>query len=77
MLQRPARFLPSVWSKRNSVASSATFMHTHIRTSAVCLHTVPAFRRILTIKNHYIPKQRLPIGLYNGTCVLFDDWVIF
>ena len=77
MLQRPARFLPGVCSTRNPAASSATFMPTHIQTSAVCLHNVLAFSRMLTIKSHYLPKQRLPIGLYNGTCVLFDDAVIF
>jgi hypothetical protein len=77
VLQRPARFLPGVWSSRNSADSGATFMHTHIQTSAVCLHPVPAFSRIVTIKTHYLPKQPLPIEIYNETCVLFDDAVIF
>jgi len=77
MLLRPARFLPGVCSNRNSVASSAPFMHTHIQTSAVWLHTVLAFSSIFTIKSHYLPKQRLPIGYDNGTRVLFDDAVIF
>lgn len=52
-------------------------MHTHIQTSAVWLHTVLAFSSIFTIKSHYLPKQRLPIGYDNGTRVLFDDAVIF
>jgi len=52
-------------------------MHTHIQTSAVCLYTVLVFSKMLTIESRYLPKQRLPTGFYNGTCVFFDDAVIF